>query len=345
VKVLVASTFVPFVDGGSRIHARDLVTALRERGHEVDEVNIPTTSRWDEVLEETLSIRLMEVGRSAELLIAMRPPSYALRHERKRLWFIHHHRAAYDLWGTPWQDFPDRPDGVAVRDTIRRYDDVYLREAERIFTQSRNVAQRLREFNGIEATVLYMPLAEPGRLYCEAGEDYVFYPSRITSHKRQMLAIEAAGHLRSDARIVIAGAPGEPGDIPPLEQLIRERGLEQRVTLIPRWISEEEKAKLIARSLGVLYVPYDEDAIGYVTMEASHARKPVITCSDSGGALELVLDGENGLVAAPEGPAIAAAIDRLRADPAWAARLGERAHELLAERRIGWDEVVEALIS
>ncbi|HEY1774790.1 MAG TPA: glycosyltransferase family 4 protein [Solirubrobacteraceae bacterium] len=344
-KVLVASTFVPFVQGGSRTIASDLVTALRERGHEVDTIEIPTTSRWDEVLAETLSIRLLEVGEDAEVLIATRPPSYVLRHPNKRLWFIHHHRAAYDLWGTPWQDFPSRADGMAVRDAIHRSDAQYLREARKIFTLSRTVATRLREYNGIEATVLYPPLADAGRLYCETGEDYVFYPSRITSHKRQMLAIEAASHLRSDARIIIAGAPGEPGDIPPLEQLIRERGLEQRVKLIPHWISEEEKTELIARSLGVLYVPYDEDAIGYVTLEASHASKPVITCTDSGGALELVLDGENGLVVEPQGPAIAAAIDRLRADPAWAAGMGERAHELLAERRISWDEVVEALIS
>jgi glycosyltransferase involved in cell wall biosynthesis len=297
------------------------------------------------VLAETLAIRLLEVGREADVLIATRPPSYALRHPNKRLWFIHHHRAAYDLWGTPWQDFPSRPDGIAVREAIHRYDAAYLGEARKIFALSRTVASRLREYNGIDAEVLYAPLGDPSRLYCETGEDYVFYPSRLTSHKRQMLAIEAACHLRSDARVVIAGAPGEAGDVAPLEQLIRERGLERRVTLIPRWISEEEKVELIARSLAVLYVPYDEDAIGYVTLEASHARKAVITCSDSGGALERSADGENGLVVAPEATAIAAAIDSLRADPARAARLGERAHELLAERRIGWDEVVEALIS
>ena len=344
-KVIVASTSVPFIEGGSRIIARDLVEAIRARGHEVDTIDVPTTSRWNEVLAETLAIRLLEVGDEADVLIATRPPSYALRHPNKRLWFIHHHRAAYDLWGTPWQDFPSRPDGLAVRESIQRYDAEYLGEARKIFTLSRTVAARLREFNGIEATVLYPPLGDPSGLYCEPAEDYVFYPGRITSHKRQMLAIEAASHLASDARLIIAGAPGEPGDIPPLEQLIRERGLEHRVTLIPRWISEEHKAELIARSLAVLYVPYDEDAIGYVTLEASHARKPVITCSDSGGSLELVDDGENGLVVAPDAPSLAAAIDRLRADPSWAARLGERAHQLLVERGIGWDEVVEALIT
>ena len=82
-----------------------------------------------------------------------------------------------------------------------------------------------------------------------------------------------------------------------------------------------------------------------MTLEASHARKAIITCTDSGGALELVTDGENGLVVSPDGPSLAAAIDRLRADPTWATTLGARAHELLAEKDITWDRVVGALLS
>jgi glycosyltransferase involved in cell wall biosynthesis len=324
---------------------RDLVDALRARDHEVDTVDIPTTSRWDAVLEEALAIRLLEVSRGSDVLIAIRPPSYVLRHPNKRLWFIHHHRTAYDLWGTQWQDLPSTPDGVAVRDAIRRYDDLYLREAQKIFTNSQTVADRLRAFNGIEAEVLYPPLGHPERFFWEEPEDYVFYPCRITSHKRQILAAEAASHLASDVRVVIAGAPDHPSELESLALMIRERGLERRVTLLPRWISESEKAELIARSLAVLYVPYDEDSYGYVTLEASHARKAIITCTDSGGALELVTDGENGLVVSPDGPSLAAAIDRLRADPTWATTLGARAHELLAEKDITWDRVVGALLS
>ena len=79
--------------------------------------------------------------------------------------------------------------------------------------------------------------------------------------------------------------------------------------LIPRWISEEEKADLIARSAGVLYVPFLEDSYGYVTLEAFHAHKPVITCCDSGGTLEIIEDGVNGLIVAPE-PAVAGGGDR-----------------------------------
>jgi glycosyltransferase involved in cell wall biosynthesis len=117
------------------------------------------------------------------------------------------------------------------------------------------------------------------------------------------------------------------------------------VELIPRWIGEDEKAELIARSLAVLYLPFDEDSYGYVSLEAAQARKPVVTCSDSGGALELISDGENGLVVAPAPASLAAAIDRLRAAPSWATSLGERAAEVVVEKGISWDRVVAGLLA
>jgi glycosyltransferase involved in cell wall biosynthesis len=323
---------------------RDLVAALRARDHEVDTIEIPFLSAWDTMLEQMLAIRLMDVAEAADVLLAIRTPSYLLRHPNKRLWFIHHHRGAYDLWGTPYQDIPSTPQGIAVRDAIVAADDLYLREAQRIFTNSQIVADRLREFNDLQGTVLYPPLGEPERFGTAPAEDYVFYPCRITGHKRQQLAVEAAAHLDTDARVVIAGAPDGPGQLEPLQELIEQHGLQDRVQLIARWISEDEKADLIARSLGVLYIPFLEDSYGYVTLEAFQAHKPVITCTDSGGTLELVEHGVNGFVATPDAASLAAAIDRLRADPAAAASMGERAHETLALKDISWDTVVSSLL-
>jgi glycosyltransferase involved in cell wall biosynthesis len=344
VRVLVASTFVPFIEGGGRMIVRDLVSAVGERGHEVDTIEIPFLSVWDQMLDQMLALRLIDVSDDADVLVAIRPSSYALSHPNKRLWFIHHHRGAYDLWGTPWQDVPSTPEGVGVRDAIHGSDNIYLREAKQIFTNSQIVADRLRKFNDLEGTVLYPPLGHPERFYHAPAEDFVFYPCRITSHKRQQLAVEAAAHLASDVRVVIAGAPDHPTKLAPLEELIREHGLERRVELIPRWISEEEKAELIARSAGVLYIPFDEDSYGYVTLEAFHAHKPVITCRDSGGTLEIIEDGVNGLVADPDPISLARAIDALRSDPVRAAAMGERAHEALLEKGINWDRVVDSLL-
>lgn len=323
---------------------RDLVRAVRERGHEVDTIEIPFHSAWDTMLEQMLAIRLMDVSDAADVLVAIRTPSYLLRHPNKRLWFIHHHRGAYDLWDTPYQDIPSTPEGLAVRHAVVAADELYLREARQIFTNSQIVADRLREYNDLEGHVLYPPLGEPQRFVPGPAEDYVFYPCRITGHKRQQLAVEAAAHLATDARVVIAGAAESPEQLRLLHETIASHGLQDRVQLIARWISEEEKAELIARSIGVLYIPFLEDSYGYVTLEAFHAHKPVITCSDSGGTLEIVEDGENGLIVAPEPIALAAAIDRLRSDPQAAVAMGERARETLRAKDISWDRVVTSLL-
>jgi glycosyltransferase involved in cell wall biosynthesis len=344
VRVIVASTFVPFVEGGSRIIVRDLARAISDHGHEVDTVEIPFVSAWDEMLEQMLAIRMIDLSESSDVLVAIRTPSYLLCHPHKRLWFIHHHRGAYDLWGTPWQDIPATPEGLAVRDAIVAADNRYLREAERIFTNSRIVSERLQRFNDLESEVLYPPLGQPDTFTAGKAEDFFFYPSRILGHKRQRLVVEAAAHLKTDARVVIAGVPDEPDQLAILQDEIARNKLEDRVDLIPRWISEEEKADLMARSAGVLYVPFLEDSYGYVTLEAFHAHKPVITTADSGGPLELIEAGVNGLVVDPDPVSLAAALDTLRADPDAAAAMGERAYQVLQDRDINWDHVVSSLL-
>jgi glycosyltransferase involved in cell wall biosynthesis len=343
-RVLIASTFVPFVEGGARIIVRDLAKAVRDRGHEVDVIELPFVSAWEEMLEQMLAIRMLDVSASSDVLIAIRTPSYVLRHPNKRLWFIHHHRGAYDLWGTQWQDIPATPEGLAVRKTIIAADNQYLPEAKRIFTNSKVVGDRLRRFNRIDSEVLYPPLGASSLFRRDRAEDYLFYPSRILGHKRQLLVVEAAAHLKTDVRVVIAGVPDDPNQLSTLEEEIARSGLKDRVELIPRWITEAEKADLMARSVGVLYVPFLEDSYGYVTLEAFHAHKPVITCSDSGGPLEIVQDGVNGLVVTPDPGSVATAMDRLRSDREAAAAMGERAHQTLQLKDINWDHVVSSLL-
>jgi glycosyltransferase involved in cell wall biosynthesis len=335
---------VPFVEGGARIIVRDLAKAVRDRGHEVDVIEIPFVSAWDEMLEQMLAIRMTDVSASSDVLIAIRTPSYLLRHPNKRLWFIHHHRGAYDLWGTPWQDIPSTSEGLAVRSAIIAADNQYLPEAQRIFTNSQVVSDRLKRFNDLDSEVLYPPLGAPEIFTQGQAEDYLFYPSRILGHKRQHLVVEAVARLKTDVRVVIAGVPDDPNQLSILQEEIARNKLEERVELIPRWISEKEKADLMAHSLGVLYVPFLEDSYGYVTLEAFQAHKPVITCSDSGGPLEIVEDGVNGLVTEPDPASVAAAMDRLRADPEAAAAMGERAYQTLQQKDINWDHVVSSLL-
>jgi glycosyltransferase involved in cell wall biosynthesis len=97
------------------------------------------------------------------------------------------------------------------------------------------------------------------------------------------------------------------------------------------------------QALGCAYIPYDEDSYGYVTLESYLSRKPVITCTDSGGTDALVKDGVTGCLVASEPRALATAMDSLYADRQRARRMGEDGFDLVQALRINWDNVIEKL--
>lgn len=348
-RVVVASTYVPFIPGGGLMIFDSLARELKRRKVDVDTVKLPVWPYWRELQQQTLALRLLDLTESAgtriDRLITIRYPSYALRHPNKVSWFIHHHRGAYDLWGTPHQDLPNDPEGQRERDSLIKSDTLYLRECRKVFTNSKVVGDRLRRFNGIEPDeVLYPPHPNPELFRAGDFGDYFVYASRLTPLKRQALAIEAMRFVRSPFKLLLIGAAdvGAYGD--EVRALVRRHGLASRVELLG-WQSEEEKARLTAGACGALYLAYDEDSYGYSSLEAFHAHKSVITLTDSGGPNEVIQDGHNGLVAEPDARALARAMDRLWSDKRRARDMGEQAFATLATHRIHWDNVVERLLA
>ena len=343
-KVAIVSTTVPFVGGGGRNIVDWLETMLQRYGHEVETYRIPFTGLWYEIPEQTAALRMFRIP-SAERMIAIRTPSYVIPHSAKNLWFIHHIRAAYDLWGTPLGGLPDTAYGRAVRDAIRRSDDVALGEARHIYANSAVVAKRLMDYNGVAAPVLFPPLFEPERYRGEAPSDYLFYPARICPQKRQMFTIEAMRHTKTPVRLVLCG-PVEYDDYrDQLIQAIARYGLQDRVTLIDRYVSEEEKIDILARALAVVYVPFDEDSYGYPSLEAAAAGKPVISTNDSGGTRELIVDGSCGWLTKGTAQALGAAFDDAFANRSRTAGMGEALAERVRELGIDWPTTIERILA
>ena len=342
-KVAIVTNCVPFVSGGAEYLAASLKDKLIEHGHRATVLSIPF--KWhppSAIIEHMLACRSLR-SPNTDLIIGLKFPAYYLPHPNKVLWLLHQFRQAYDLWGTPYQDLPVSSEGERVRDAVIRADNLYLREARKVFTNSEVTSQRLMKFNSIPSEVLYPPLAQSNRLHNAGYGDYVFYPSRITAGKRQSLLLEAAGHLKTNVRIVIAGHPETPADLELLHNIVADKGLGSRATIIPEFISEEQKEALLSGALACVYTPYDEDSYGYVTLEACHCRKPTITCTDSGGTSLLVVDRVTGRQVAPDARAIAAAIDELYADRQLAKRWGDAAYEQMLSLGIHWDHVVRKL--
>ena len=195
----------------------------------------------------------------------------------------------------------------------------------------------MRTFNGVEPTVLYPPLGDEESYYSADPERSVFFPSRVAPIKRQDLAVEAMRYVSSDVRLVIAG----PGDMERVSRLAAAHDVGGRVELLGGWMPEARKLDLLARCLGVLFPPYDED-YGYVTLEGFllQAGDYLYRLRRSGRTGR----GRRLRVRHRARPASHRRGDRPACgDRQGAARMGAAGRERVRALEINWDHVVEEL--
>jgi glycosyltransferase involved in cell wall biosynthesis len=340
--VLVCGVQAPFITGGAEILVSELRANLERRGFRADVANVPF--KWypvSELVRQALAWRLLDVtesnGTPIDLVIATKFPSFLVRHPRKVAWLFHQHREAYDLFGTRYCSFTDSPEDRLVREAIRTMDTSALGECRAIYTISKNVADRLSRYNGLDGAPLYPPPHHLGRYRNDGHGDYLFYAGRLDRLKRLDLAIDAMQRVRGGARLKIAGTGPLAEE---LKKQIAGLGVKDRVELLG-YVDADSLVALYAGCRAAYYAPLNED-YGYVTVEAFLSRKPVVTTTDAGGPLEFVSDGETGVVAEPEPEAIAAAIDALWEQPDSRLRaMGEAGRARVED--ITWDNVIDRL--
>lgn len=338
-KILIATTIVPHIYGGGTQIYEWLEMKLKEYGHQADSVCIPFETSHELFMEQMLSQRLYHLEDAADRLVCIRMPAYLLKHESKYLWFIHHYRQVYDMWETEYS-VPHDEWGKAVREFVMRADNMAFAEAKRIYTNSQVISKRLWDYNGVASEPLYPPLLEPEKLYCEKYGDYIYYPSRVCDHKRQHLVVEAMKYTRTGVKLLITGKVETDSYRHCILNMIRENNLDDKVRLEDEWIPEERKRRYLAESLAIAYTPFDEDSYGYPSLEAHHSGKAVISCTDSGGTDELIVNGQNGFLVDSDPKALAKAFDMLYEDKALAEKMGNEGIKRIQELGITWDNVI-----
>jgi glycosyltransferase involved in cell wall biosynthesis len=336
-RIVVTHPQVPFAHGGAEVLAERLTEELNARGHDAALVTVPF--KWyprERVLESAFVWRMLDLddveGRKVDLLIATKFPSYAVRHPNKRVWLVHQFRQAYELDRTELGEFGESALDRATRRKIHELDRRTLGEAQRLFAISRNVADRLRDALGLEAEVVLPPPQELD-YRCDGYEDFVLSVGRLDRAKRVDLLLTAAA-ADPGLRVVVAG------DGPDRERL-EQRALNGRIEFTGR-IDAARLADLYARAGAVFYAPVDED-FGMVPYEAFLSEKPVVTTTDAGGPLDVVVDRRTGLVTEPRAEALAAAFRYLREHPDEGRAWGRAGRQVAAT--VTWDAAIERLLS
>jgi glycosyltransferase involved in cell wall biosynthesis len=344
-KVLVLNNMVPFIRGGAEALADQIVRNLNATaGIQAELLRVPF--KWEpaeRLIEEILICRSMRLY-NTDLMIGLKFPAYLVPHNPKRLWLLHQFRQAYDLWDGGQSNIPNTPRGREIRQAVIEADNRCFSDCEKIFA-TRLVANRLLHYNGFDSDIMMAPLNDPELFVGGNYGSYIFCGGRINAGKRQHLLVEATRFTRSNVKLVVAGPADSPADARQLQGLVERYDLSDRVRLDLGFLPRERIAKYVNEALACAYLPIDEDSVGYVTMEAFSAAKAVLTASDSGGLLDIVHDGDTGLVVEPDPESLAAAIDRLANSRNLTIEMGMEGRERWNEMNVTWPATIERLLA
>jgi glycosyltransferase involved in cell wall biosynthesis len=198
-----------------------------------------------------------------------------------------------------------------------------LRRAKLVIAASNDLAERARALGAREVRVIPSGVDVPLQVGEEAEPAEVLYAGRLSPEKGVLELLEAAQGMN----LVVAG----------------DGPLRDRVPSARGFVQHDELQRLYARA-AVVACPSRREGFGVACLEAMAHGRPVVA-TRVGGLLDLVVDGETGIVVPPRNPAaLRSALERLLADPDLRRRLGTAGRDR-ARTQFSWEKVTDATLA
>lgn len=191
-------------------------------------------------------------------------------------------------------------------------------------------------YNGVD-TVRFVP--DPKHGPGTSDEFRIFCASRLSHRKGFRYAIEAFSLLAEkypQMRMTIAGGEGDAEQ--DLRRQVKDLGLEEKVTFSGHYTMTEEFMNRY-RSQDVFVFPSLNEGMSNNMLEAMAFGLPIIM-TPTGGAEELIRDGENGyIVKMKDAKDIAEKLERLINDRELLKRMGQESRR--TAERMSWKSVAQ----
>jgi glycosyltransferase involved in cell wall biosynthesis len=211
------------------------------------------------------------------------------------------------LWGTD----------VELARRAPRLARAVLGRAEAVVCPSTALAGDATRLGARQVEIVPSGVDLPSEVGPEANPPEVLFAGRLSPEKGVLELMEAAGSMK----LVVAG------DGPLRTQVPQALG----------FVPPAELARLYARA-AVVACPSHREGFGVACLEAMAHGRPVVA-SGVGGLLDLVVNGETGILVEPGNvPALRTALERLLADPELRRRMGEAGRRRAAEH-FSWESV------
>ena len=166
----------------------------------------------------------------------------------------------------------------------------YVKHAEQIACNSKNVQGRIKKFLKRDAIVINPPI-ETKKYSHGKSKGYYLAVNRLYYHKRIDMQLDAFRQLK-DERLIIVGCYEKAAHFEAYAKHII--GSKPKNVKILGWVSDKKIKELYAHCKGFITTAQDED-FGMTPVEAMASGKPVIAANE-GGYKETVINGKTGIL-------------------------------------------------
>lgn len=311
--------------GGFR-YDRRLVEQFRAMGDTVTVVELPwydyAPGVWAGLRKAPLDVDRFDVVLQDELAHpTLLPWNRRSRSETPVVSVVHHLKAS-ERW-SPWR-----------RRAYAAVERAYLRSVDAAIATSHATARTVREFGhrgplhvappaGDRFDGTDRPDAAAVATRADTGPLQVVALGSVVPRKNVHGLVDAVASVGNCELTVIGSTDADPEYVTRLRRQVESDGVTDRVELTG-FLSNDAVARHL-REGHLLAVPSRHEGFGIVYLEAMGFGLPVIAAA-SGGARDVVVDGENGyLVGAEDGRRLRALLERLDADREHLRTLGENA--------------------
>lgn len=220
----------------------------------------------------------------------------------------HYYWSRYDQYlkhpGFGWFDWLARIGLTMLAGPMRRMDLAAAQGPDHLIANSKHTAEQIKKYYKREATVIHPPVDidrfKPFITDLKNRHGYVI-TGRQTPYKRVDLAVSACTKLNVPLVVIGTG--------PQHSKLVRRAG--KSITFVTT-ASDEDVAKFVGSSKAFIFPGIDD--FGIAPVEALAAGTPVVAY-EVGGALDYIVDGQNGRFFSPQNvESLAAAIKKIESE-------------------------------
>lgn len=220
----------------------------------------------------------------------------------------HYYWARYDQYlkhpGFGWFDWLARIGLKLLAGPMRRMDLAAAQGPDYLIANSNHTAEQIKKYYKRDSTVIHPPVdIDRFKPYISDLKNRYGYviTGRQTPYKRVDLAVSACTEL--DAPLIVIGSG------PQHKKLVRKSG--KSITFVTT-ASDEDVAKFVGSSKAFIFPGVDD--FGIAPVEALAAGTPVVAY-EGGGALDYIVDGQNGRFFRPQNvESLSAAIKKIEGE-------------------------------